>query len=64
LSTAAAELSRLLKLLIYRDNDNINLNSKVIIAFVIYKEKADKKLIYKLREEEVIIILEELFKEL
>jgi len=40
------------------------LNPKVIIAFITYKEKADKELIYKLREEGIIIILRELFEEL
>jgi len=35
-----------------------------MIMFIIYKEKADKELVYKLREKEVIITLKELFKEL
>jgi len=64
LGAAAAELSELSELLIYRDNDDINLNPKVIITFIIYKEKADKELAYKLREEGVITTLEELFEEL
>jgi len=52
------------ELLIYYDDDDINLNPKVIIAFIIYKERADKELVYKLGEEGVIIISGELFKEL
>jgi len=63
-AAAAAELSGLSGLLIHRDNDDINLNPKVTIAFIIYKERANKKLIYKLRKEGVITTLGELFKKL
>ena len=49
--------------MIYRDDDDVNLNLKVTIAFVIYKEKADKELVYKLREKGVITTSRELFEE-
>jgi len=42
----------------------MNLNFKIIITFVTYKEKADKELVYKLRKEGIIIILGELFEKL
>jgi len=64
LNAAAAELLGLLRLLIYYDNNNINLNPKITITFIIYKEKANKKLVYKLREEGIITISKELFEKL